>query len=151
MPPRNLPGPERAGTGSWARLWSGCAPSGRPIGRAALFAQGGEFAFVLYSAAATAGVIDAQASAALTAIVILSMALTPLTTLALKRFLPKEAGLSPEEAEGVDAAEVAKVRRPVQFIAVHIKARYHAQVVQELRALGLPNLEIGQLGKPYVF
>jgi len=75
------------------------------IERAALFAQGGEFAFVLYSAAATAGVIDAQASAALTAIVILSMALTPLTTLALKRFLPKEAGLSPEDAEGVDAAE----------------------------------------------
>ncbi len=73
--------------------------------RAALFAQGGEFAFVLYGAAAGAGVIDAQASAALTAIVILSMALTPLTTLALKRFLPKEAGLSPEEAEGVDAAE----------------------------------------------
>jgi len=75
------------------------------IERAALFAQGGEFAFVLYGAAASAGVIDAQASAALTAIVILSMALTPLTTLALKRFLPKEAGLSPEEAEGVDAAD----------------------------------------------
>ncbi len=75
------------------------------IERAALFAQGGEFAFVLYGAAAASGVIDAQASAALTAIVILSMALTPLTTLAMKRFLPKEAGLSPEDAEGVDSAE----------------------------------------------
>ena len=75
------------------------------IERAALFAQGGEFAFVLYGAAAGAGVIDANAGAALTAIVILSMALTPLTTLALKRFLPKEAGLSPEEAEGVDRAD----------------------------------------------
>ncbi|WP_449253069.1 monovalent cation:proton antiporter-2 (CPA2) family protein [Brevundimonas naejangsanensis] len=75
------------------------------VERAALFAQGGEFAFVLYGAAASAGVIDTQASAALTAIVILSMALTPLTTLALKRLLPKEAGLSPEEAEGVDAAD----------------------------------------------
>lgn len=75
------------------------------VERAALFAQGGEFAFVLYGAAASAGVIDGQASAALTAIVILSMALTPLTTLALKRLLPKEAGLSPEEAEGVDAAD----------------------------------------------
>lgn len=75
------------------------------IERAALFAQGGEFAFVLYGAAAAGGVIDAQASAALTAIVILSMALTPLTTLAMKRWLPKEAGLSPEEAEGVDSAE----------------------------------------------
>jgi len=75
------------------------------IERAALFAQGGEFAFVLYGAAAAGGVIDAQASAALTAIVILSMALTPLTTLAMKRWLPKEAGLSPEDAEGVDSAE----------------------------------------------
>ncbi|MET4682454.1 monovalent cation:proton antiporter-2 (CPA2) family protein [Brevundimonas faecalis] len=75
------------------------------IERAALFAQGGEFAFVLYGAAAAGGVIDGQASAALTAIVILSMALTPLTTLAMKRWLPKEAGLSPEEAEGVDAAD----------------------------------------------
>lgn len=75
------------------------------IERAALFAQGGEFAFVLYGAAAAGGVIDGQASAALTAIVILSMALTPLTTLAMKRWLPKEAGLSPEEAEGVDSAD----------------------------------------------
>ncbi|MGO4410543.1 MULTISPECIES: monovalent cation:proton antiporter-2 (CPA2) family protein [unclassified Brevundimonas] len=75
------------------------------VERGALFAQGGEFAFVLYGAAAAGGVIDGQASAALTAIVILSMALTPLTTLALKRWLPEEAGLSPEEAEGVDSAE----------------------------------------------
>ncbi|PZU71706.1 MAG: potassium transporter [Brevundimonas sp.] len=75
------------------------------IERAALFAQGGEFAFVLYGAAAAGGVIDAQASAALTAIVILSMALTPLTTLAMKHWLPKEKGLSPEDADGVDSAD----------------------------------------------
>lgn len=75
------------------------------IERAALFAQGGEFAFVLYGAAAAGGVIDAQASAALTAIVILSMALTPLTTLAMKHWLSKEKGLSPEEADGVDSAD----------------------------------------------
>lgn len=75
------------------------------VERAALFAQGGEFAFVLYGAAAAGGVIDARVSAALTAIVILSMALTPLTTLALKRLVPKDPGLSPEEAEGVDSAD----------------------------------------------
>lgn len=75
------------------------------IERAALFAQGGEFAFVLYGAAAAGGVIDAQASAALTAIVILSMALTPLTTLAMKHWLPKEKGVSPEDADGVDSAD----------------------------------------------
>ncbi|MCR5873523.1 monovalent cation:proton antiporter-2 (CPA2) family protein [Phenylobacterium sp. J426] len=47
------------------------------VQRAALFAQGGEFAFVLYGAAVAAGVIEARVSAQLTAIVILSMALTP--------------------------------------------------------------------------
>ncbi|WP_312815787.1 monovalent cation:proton antiporter-2 (CPA2) family protein [Brevundimonas sp.] len=74
------------------------------IERAALFAQGGEFAFVLYSAAATAGVIGAQASAALTAIVILSMALTPLTTLALSRLMPPEKERGIDDVDDVDAA-----------------------------------------------
>jgi len=59
--------------------------------RAALFAQGGEFAFVLYAAALTAGVFDARASAVMAAIVILSMALTPVVVLLLDRFLPKPA------------------------------------------------------------
>jgi len=54
--------------------------------RAALFAQGGEFAFVLYSAALSGGVIDARIAAIMTAIVILSMALTPLVALVLRRF-----------------------------------------------------------------
>jgi glutathione-regulated potassium-efflux system protein KefB len=68
--------------------------------RAALFAQGGEFAFVLYAAAFSAGVIDARTSAAMTAIVILSMALTPLVVLMLNRFAPK-----PEQSlDGVEKA-----------------------------------------------
>ena len=41
-------------------------------------AQGGEFAFVLYSAALAVGIIDGEANAILTAIVIISMVLTPL-------------------------------------------------------------------------
>lgn len=79
------------------------------IERAVLFAQGGEFAFVLYSAALAAGVFDGQVSAAATAIVILSMALTPLTTLAARRFLPRHE-LSPDEAEGVDRPENLRER-----------------------------------------
>ena len=78
------------------------------VNRAALFAQGGEFAFVLYGAAAAGGVIDARANSALTAIVILSMALTPLTTLALQKWLPQEAGRSPEDTDGVDSADGLK-------------------------------------------
>jgi ribonuclease BN (tRNA processing enzyme) len=49
------------------------------------------------------------------------------------------------------ALEVAKLSRPVRIIAVHIKARFRAQVVAELQALGLPNLEIGRFDVPYVF
>lgn len=47
------------------------------LGRAVYMAQGGEFAFVLYAAAASAGIINAQENAQLTAIIIISMALTP--------------------------------------------------------------------------
>jgi ribonuclease BN (tRNA processing enzyme) len=49
------------------------------------------------------------------------------------------------------AGEVRKLKRPVPVIAVHIKARFYDQMVDELQALGLPNLEIGRAGKSYTF
>ncbi len=52
--------------------------------RALSMAQGGEFAFVLYAAAAASGIIDTQQHALLTAVVVLSMAVTPLTVAAFK-------------------------------------------------------------------
>ena len=58
--------------------------------RAVLFAQGGEFAFVLYSAALSAGVFDTRSAAVMSAIVILSMALTPLFLILYERAMPKE-------------------------------------------------------------
>ena len=71
------------------------------ITRLALFSQGGEFAFVLYSAAHAAGIFDAQVNAVVSATVILSMALTPLLVIALDRYLP------PEETslDGIDIAD----------------------------------------------
>lgn len=68
--------------------------------RAAIMAQGGEFAFVLYSAAVAGGVIDGRLNAILTATVILSMALTPLTVIAL-RYLPEPK----QSLEGLDVAD----------------------------------------------
>jgi len=69
--------------------------------RGVLMAQGGEFAFVLFSAAASAGVIDMDINANFTAVVVLSMALTPLVVLVYKRVAPK-----PEVSlEGVDTAD----------------------------------------------
>jgi len=64
-------------------------------------AQGGEFAFVLFAAAASAGIIDATVNANLTAIVVLSMALTPLFVLLLRRFTRA----APAAMEGIEAAE----------------------------------------------
>ncbi len=54
------------------------------VDRAVLMAQGGEFAFVLYAAAAAAGIINSEQNAMLTAIIILSMAATPLVLLTLR-------------------------------------------------------------------
>lgn len=69
--------------------------------RAFLFAQGGEFAFVLYSAATSAGIITGAQNAIFTATVILSMALTPLLALSLKWLIVK----AKPSMDGVDAAE----------------------------------------------
>ena len=59
--------------------------------RAVLMAQGGEFAFVLYSAALAQNVISENISAVMTAIVVLSMVLTPLVVVLHKRFASAEA------------------------------------------------------------
>lgn len=98
------------------------------IQRAALFAQGGEFAFVLYGAAVSAGVVDARTSAALTAVVILSMALTPLVVIVLNRLLPPPA----ESLEGVEAA--ANLEGRVLMIGF---GRFAQVVSQPLLARGM--------------
>lgn len=72
------------------------------LDRAVLMAQGGEFAFVLYSAAAAVGLLDARTNANLTAIVVLSMVLTPLVVLAVRRIVPGVAAAP--SMDGVEAA-----------------------------------------------
>lgn len=47
--------------------------------------------------------------------------------------------------------DIRKLPGHAAIIAVHIKPRYRVQVIEELRGLELPNLEIGQVGKKYVF
>lgn len=74
---------------------------GEALDRAVVMAQGGEFAFVLYASAAAGGLLDGAANAQLTAIVVLSMALTPLVVLALRPLLRK----APPSTAGVDAAD----------------------------------------------
>jgi glutathione-regulated potassium-efflux system protein KefB len=71
------------------------------LDRAVIMAQGGEFAFVLFAAAANARVIDASVSANLTAIVVLSMVLTPIAVLLVRTCAPKTV----QSIEGVEAAK----------------------------------------------
>ena len=88
-----------AGIYGVARLFR--ASHGDALHRSAVMAQGGEFAFVLYAAGAAAGVFEAEINAVFTAIVILSMALTPLAVMSLRWLMPKES----ESMDGIDAAE----------------------------------------------
>lgn len=76
----------------------------KALDRAILMAQGGEFAFVLYAAAATQNVIDRQTQANMTAIVVLSMVLTPLFIILYNRFIvPRLDHSTPEqEADHID-------------------------------------------------
>lgn len=62
--------------------------------RTSMFAQGGEFAFVLYLAAAHGGVISETESAVFSTVVILSMALTPLILLWADRQLKESVSLA---------------------------------------------------------
>ncbi|OQM73259.1 monovalent cation:proton antiporter-2 (CPA2) family protein [Manganibacter manganicus] len=70
--------------------------------RAVIMAQGGEFAFVLYASAAAVGIIDSRGNAMLTAIIILSMLLTPLAIAVLRRLTPSD---DRQSMEGVDVAD----------------------------------------------
>jgi cAMP phosphodiesterase len=47
--------------------------------------------------------------------------------------------------------QLQKLGKQVPVIAVHIKARFRAQVIQELQKLGMPNIQIGKFGTPYSF
>ncbi len=74
---------------------------GEGLLRAALMGEGGEFAFVLYAAALAVGLFDARTASVLSAVVVLSMALTPLRLMLADR-------LKPEERPSMDGIEEAK-------------------------------------------
>jgi ribonuclease BN (tRNA processing enzyme) len=65
----------------------------------------------------------------------------------MKRLAEISRHLTPE----MFCREVAKMPSGVRVVAMHIKVRYREEVIRELNALGLPNLEIGVCGKEYDF
>ncbi|KRI53608.1 monovalent cation:proton antiporter-2 (CPA2) family protein [Acinetobacter pittii] len=83
------------------------SPHTEALDRALLMAQGGEFAFVLFSAALSAQVIDSTVKSNLTAIVVLSMVLTPIVGIIFKRFTQAKTKVSLENiniAEGLSGS-----------------------------------------------
>ncbi len=83
------------------------SPHTEALDRALLMAQGGEFAFVLFAAALSAQVIDGTIKSNLTAIVVLSMVLTPIVGIIFKRFTQFKANVSLENvniAEGLSGS-----------------------------------------------
>jgi glutathione-regulated potassium-efflux system protein KefB len=81
---------------------------GDALQRTAMMAQGGEFAFVLYSAAAAAGIVEANVNAILTAAIIISMALTPLAVMSLRWLLPARPEQDMDGVESVEEAQEVK-------------------------------------------
>lgn len=71
---------------------------------AMLLPQGGEFGFVLFTTAATAGLFSGAQASLLISIVTLSMALTPLTAMIGQRFLSRDAAEKEEMEEDFEGA-----------------------------------------------
>jgi len=79
---------------------------GEALERAVLMGQGGEFAFVLYTTAATAGLIDGPSNAIFTATVIISMVITPFAIIPARKLMPKQA----QSFDGVEQADGLSAR-----------------------------------------
>lgn len=130
------------------------------LDRAVLMAQGGEFAFVLFAAALAAGVIDPVVNANMTAIVVLSMALTPLTVLLHKRLASTdEVSMKGVESVGEQTANVLIIGfgRVGQIASQGVLARgatltiidHDPQVIQNAATYGF-KVYYGDGGRPEV-
>lgn len=88
------------------------ASKAEAVERAVLMAQGGEFAFVLYAAATQFGILEPAWNANMTAIIIISMVLTPLMMIVMERLRPAAA----VDMEGIDPVTGADLRGNVLLI-----------------------------------
>ena len=93
-----------------------------------MMAQGGEFAFVLYAAATSVGLITGDANAILTATIIISMVLTPIMIIVHDRLVPVAAPSMDgvERAEGLEGnALIIGFGRFGQIVSQPLLARGH--------------------------
>jgi glutathione-regulated potassium-efflux system ancillary protein KefC len=91
-----------------------------------LLAQGGEFGFVVFQAAAQSGVIDAPTSSLLVAVVALSMLLTPLALLLADRFI------APRLAQPGGGAQIDELSEPQSAPVIIAGFGRYGQIVGRL-------------------
>ena len=120
---------------SVARLFRADRPEA--MERAVLMAQGGEFAFVLYAAAVQVGILLPEWNATLTAIIICSMALTPVMVILHDRFAPRPVA----SLDGVEPAQDLSARvlligfgRVGQIVSQPLLARGHSLSIIDVDA-----------------
>lgn len=118
-----------------ARLFRADRPEA--LERAVLMAQGGEFAFVLYAAAVQVGILLPEWNATLTAIIICSMALTPVMVILHDRFAPRPVA----SLDGVEPAQDLSARvlligfgRVGQIVSQPLLARGHSLSIIDVDA-----------------
>ncbi|MEZ5847957.1 MAG: cation:proton antiporter [Geminicoccaceae bacterium] len=103
-----------------------------------MLAQGGEFAFVLWSAAGSIGVLDNDASRILIVSVAVSMALTPFLFMLLDRFLPATSAST--------ALSIVNEPESIEEIEDHVVVIgcgvVGTQVLLQLRERGVPVLAL---------
>ena len=96
-----------------AIIWALCrafrSPNADALRIGAVLGQGGEFGFVLFTVAMTSGVLIQRDAFILTAIVTLSMAITPFAVMLVDHVLRRRAALDMTGVDGVEKAEVASV------------------------------------------
>lgn len=102
--------------------------------RALLMAQGGEFAFVLFSAALAKGVIDETVNANMTAIVVLSMVMTPIILVLYEKYGTKETTeeIQPDEIDEQHPIIIVGMGRFGQIVNDLLRLSGYATTVVDL-------------------
>ncbi|MEZ5825977.1 MAG: NAD-binding protein [Geminicoccaceae bacterium] len=104
-----------------------------------MLAQGGEFAFVLWSAAGAMGVLGGDGSRILVVAVALSMALTPFLFMLLDRFLPTASASSAALSIVNEPEAIEEIEDHVVVIGCGIVG---TQVLMQLQEKGVPVLAL---------
>ena len=104
------------------------------VGRMTIMAHGGEFAFVLFSAATTAGVMTKDQNATFTAAVIISMLFSPLIGLLMRKINQRR---STNQEEKVDTSDLDPIVDLEDSVLVIGFGRFSQIVCQSLLVRGI--------------